>query len=130
MLNKALLLGRVGKKDHKQIKNGSFMTVLSIATSRKYIDSSGNKREETTWHTVNFFNKIADIANKYAHVGDLIYIEGEISHREIESKEGVKKWMYSITGNELKLIPRGQKAPADAPIGNAKNDFIEDECPF
>lgn len=135
MLNKACILGRIGKKDYKQIKNGSYMTTLSIATSRKFMDSQGNKREDTTWHTVNFFNKVADIAHKYAHVGDIIYVEGEISHREIETKDGIKKWVYSVVGNELKLLPQSRKKDKEEAPGNSMElpeslPITDDEIPF
>jgi single-strand DNA-binding protein len=108
MINKATLLGRVGKKEYKSLKNGSFLCQISVATSRKYIDSHANKREVTTWHNVNFFNKLADVTNKYVNVGDLIYIEGEICNRKIE-ENGVNRMIHSITGNEVKFIPTGRK---------------------
>lgn len=108
MINKVTLLGRVGKKDYKQTKNCSFLCNLSIATSRKYIDSHGMQKEITTWHNVNFFNKLADITNKFVNVGDLVYIEGEISNRKIE-ENGVNRVIHSIVGNEVKFIPTGRK---------------------
>jgi len=112
MINKATILGRIGNKDHKQTKTGNDMTSLSIATNRKYIDKQGAQRENTTWHTVYFFNKLAEIANKYTEKGDLIYIEGEISNKKIEDANGVR-WIYSITGSELKLLPNGKKNVAE-----------------
>jgi single-strand DNA-binding protein len=108
MINKVTLLGRVGKKDYKPTRNGSFLCNVSVATSRKYLDSQASQREVTTWHNVNFFNKLADIANKYLHVGDLVYIEGEISNRKIE-ENGVNRIIHSILGNEIKFIPTGKK---------------------
>lgn len=109
MINKATLLGRIGKKDFKDLKNGGHMCTLSIATSRKYMDSSGQRQEQTTWHNVNYFNKLAEIANKYANVGDLIYIEGEICNKKIEDGSGGFKFIYSITGSEMQFIPTGKK---------------------
>lgn len=142
MLNKAAIIGRIGKKDYKQIKNGSYMTTLSIATHRKFVDSQANKREETTWHTVTFFNKIADIANKYAHTGDIIYIEGEINHRKVLGKDNIERWVYSIVGSELKLLPQSRKKdnsearntqPENPKYPENNNDvppFPEDMIPF
>lgn len=108
MINKVTLLGRIGKKDYKPTRNGSFVCQLSIATSRKYIDSHGNTVDNTTWHNVNFFSKLAEVTNKYTQVGDLIYIEGEISNRKIE-ENGVNRMIHSITGSEVKFIPTGRK---------------------
>ncbi len=70
MINAAMLLGRVGKKDTKQLKNGGDLTVLSIATSKRYKDASGQAQEQTTWHNVSCFSKLSEIANKY--VQDLL----------------------------------------------------------
>jgi single-strand DNA-binding protein len=109
MINKATLLGRIGKKDYKVTRNGVPLCSLSMATNRKHIDSQGNQAETTTWHYVNFFNKLADVTNKYTQVGDLVYIEGEISHKKVIDSSGTEKWMYSIVGNEIKFIPTGRK---------------------
>ena len=135
MINKVQILGRIGKKESKTTRNGSNMTSLSIATNRKYIDSKGNQVDNTTWHTVYFFNKIADIADKYTEVGDLVYIEGEINNKKIEDANG-SRWVYSINGSEIKLLPNGRKnsgqnydKPKEEPNSNAEDPF-DDGLPF
>jgi len=118
MLNKAMLVGRVGKVDTKPLKNGSTMTTVSLATSRKFADTNGEKKEITTWHMVNFFSKMADVAAKYVHVGDLILVEGEINHKKIESGEKTGQWAYSLTANDVKFLSSSNKsaqAPKPAP---------------
>ena len=111
MINKVTLLGRVGQKDFKPTKNGSFICKLSVATDRKYIGTNGETNKITTWHNVNVFNKLAEICNKFVHVGNLVYIEGEISNRKYD-ENGVTKVIHSITGNEVKFIPTGRKDEA------------------
>lgn len=113
MINTATLLGRVGKKETKPLKNGGDITVLFIATSKKYKDSSGQAQEQTTWHNVNCFSKLSDIASKYVHVGDLIVIIGEIQNRKIESGERAGQYIYSITANEIKFIPKNTPKPKE-----------------
>jgi len=120
MINRATLLGRIGKKDFKDLKNGGHMCALSIATSRKYIDSQGQTQEQTTWHNVNFFNKLAEVGNKYAHVGDLIYVEGEISNKKIDDGSGGTKYVYSIVGSQMQFIPTGKKREDQAQESPAK----------
>lgn len=133
MLNKVLLLGRVGKKYLKELKGGGNMTTLAIATNKRYVDSQGKANETTTWHNVNFFSKLADVAGKYTNVGDLVYLEGEVIHKEIVGKDGVKKWAYSVTGSEIKLLPNKDKPKNDGPFvalaplkedKEASDDFI------
>lgn len=132
MINKATILGRIGKKDYKPTKNGGHICMLSIATNRKYLDAQGQKREVTTWHNVNLFNRLADVGNKYAHVGDLIYVEGEISNKKIE-ENGQSRVIHSIVGSEIKLIPSGKKQdePVKEPNGNMVDDYFDTgEIPF
>jgi single-strand DNA-binding protein len=135
MLNKATLIGRVGKKDTKTLKNGGQMTALSLATNRKYSDSSGEKQTVTTWHNVNCFSKLADIAEKYVHVGDLIYVEGEINNKKIEQGDKAGQWIYSLTANDIKFIGANSKKSDDSREKNTKEsvqDFydLDDSIPF
>jgi single-strand DNA-binding protein len=134
MINVGTLLGRVGKKDSKTTKNGVNVTVLSIATSKKYKDSQGTAQEITTWHNVNCFSKLADVATKYVHVGDLIYVTGEIQNKKIESGERAGQYMYSIHANDIKFIPKvkahsGNKKPEKEEAKESEN-FEDDDIPF
>ena len=116
MINRATLMGRIGHKKSKTTKKGTNMTELSIATNRKYKDAQGTQNDVTTWHTVYFFNKIADIAEKYTEVGDLVYVEGEISNRKIGDGDD-SRWIYSVNGSEIKLLPNKREnkpAPDDS----------------
>lgn len=104
MINEATLIGRIGKKSYRTLNNGSNMATLYVATSKGWKDSAGQKQERTTWHNVNFFDKLADIVEKYTEIGSLIYIKGEINNKQIESGERQGQWSYSITGNEVKIL--------------------------
>lgn len=108
MINRVILVGRIGKKEYKQTKTGSNLCQLSVATEEKYLDSIGNQKKETTWHNINFFGKLAEVANKYTLVGDAIYIEGKISNRKVE-ENGINRIVHSITGNHIQFLPRASK---------------------
>lgn len=103
MYNKATIVGRIGNKDVKTTRTGDKMVSLSIATNKKYLDKQGALKEKTTWHTVYYFNKLADIAEKIAHKGDVFVCEGEINNKKIDDGNNVR-WQYSITGSELTKI--------------------------
>lgn len=134
MINTAMVLGRVGKKDNKPLKNGGDMTILSIATSKKYKDSTGQSQEQTTWHNVSCFSKLSEIASKYVHVGDLVYIQGEIQHKKIESGERAGQYRYSINASDIKFIPKGNKAESEPKQKKVKETtetpFEDDDLPF
>lgn len=128
MINTAILLGRVGKKETKSMKNGGEFTVFSLATSHKYKDSSGSNQEETTWHNINCFGKLAEIAAKYTHVGELVYIQGKIQNKKIESGERAGQYVYSVIASEIKLLPSAKKSQDKEKI--QADDFEDSEIPF
>jgi len=135
MMNTAILMGRVGKKDTKVLKNGGELTVLSLATNKKWKDASGTAQEQTTWHNISCFSKLAEIASKYVHVGDLVLIQGEIQNKKVESGERAGQYMYSIHANDIKLIPKGSanastpKQEAPKPKPQAQSSFMDDDIP-
>jgi single-strand DNA-binding protein len=136
MINEATLIGRIGKKDFRSLKNGSEVATLYIATSKKWLDDKGAQTEQTTWHNVNFFNKLADIVKRYAHVGGLVYIKGEINNKQITQGERQGQWAYSITASQLKLLPAGKKDNSqDNPISaqqkaHESDKEYDDSIPF
>lgn len=112
MVGKAHIIGNIGKIESKKTKTGGDMVVASVATNKNYTDSNGERRQETTWHIVNFFGAIANNVAKFCTVGDQIYVEGEIKNREINDQNG-KRWIYSITATEVKfLTPKSAKKSA------------------
>jgi single-strand DNA-binding protein len=109
MINRVTLIGRIGKKDLKKTKMDTSFCNLSIATEEKYIDSMGNQKKVTTWHNVNFFSKLAEVADKYTLVGDLVYIEGKINNRKVVDDNGVNRMVHSVIGEKIQFLPRGSK---------------------
>ena len=135
MINEAILVGHVGKKDTKTLNNGGEITVISLATTTKYKDSSGEKQVRTTWHNINCFSKLAEIAAKYVHVGDSIYVRGEINNKKIETGERAGQYIYSVTAQDIKFIQSAKKKePESKPSQEKKkasyNDFDDSEIPF
>ena len=139
MINEAILVGNVGKKDTKTLKNGTDITMLSIATTTKYMDSSGERQTRTTWHNINCFSKLSDIASKYVHVGDLIYIRGEINNKKIETGERAGQYIYSVTAQDIRFIQSAKKKDTESKPSQEKpaakkytNDYddLNDSIPF
>ncbi len=129
MTNIALLQGCVGKKETKVSKNGSELTMLSIATNKSYKDASGTKHESTTWHNVVCFQKLSDIATKYVNVGDRIFVQGEIQNKKIEGGERDGQYMYSVIANNIEFIPSGKKSEEKQKTQET-SDFEDCEIPF
>lgn len=135
MINEAILVGHVGNKDTKTLKNGGEITVISLATSTKYKDSSGEKQVRTTWHNINCFSKLAEIAAKYVHVGDQIYVRGEINNKKVETGERAGQYIYSVTAQDIKFMQSAKKKDSESKPSQEKkkatyNDFEDSEIPF
>lgn len=105
MINKVTLLGHITKKEFKELRNGGNICMFTLVTSRIYIDAKGQKIRDPTYHNVNFFNKLAEVTNKYVNIADVIFIEGEIVNRKID-ENGVNRVIHSITGQEFKIVSK------------------------
>lgn len=102
--NKVTLIGRTGKDvENFQFENGQKSTV-SLATSEYYTNSQGEKVETTEWHNLVAYGKIAEIMQKYVEKGKEIAIEGKITYRSYDDKEGQKKFITEIKVDEILLL--------------------------
>lgn len=129
-VNKVILVGRVGKDpDVRALNDGTQVANFSIATSESYKDKkTGEKKETTTWHSLVLWRQLAEIAAKYVHKGDLLYIEGKIQNRSYE-KDGITRYVTEIVVNNMTMLGSkkqdGQASPAPAPSGGSvADDFI------
>lgn len=105
-LNKVMLIGNVGRDPEVRFTaDGSAVAGLSLATTRSWKDkNSGEKKEETEWHRVVFYGRLAEIVGDYAKKGRSIYVEGRLRTRKWEDKSGVEKYTTEIIADEMKLL--------------------------
>ena len=134
MVNQATILGRVGKKDFKTTNTGMQICNLSMVTSKR-ITKNGQKEEKSTWHNITLFNKLAEIAEKYVNVGELLFIQGAMDSQKWADQSGVERTKHFIVANELKLMPRQKplepKPAAQEPApGFESNAFVDSDIPF
>ena len=103
--NKVSLIGNLGNNPEvKVFESGKKMVRLSLATSENYKNIKGEKVEETQWHNLVAWGKTADIAEKYLQKGSELAIEGKLSYRSYEDKNGEKKYITEIIVNELMML--------------------------
>ena len=113
-INKAILLGHLGKDaETKFTPSGTAKTSFTLATSRRWKDQqTGDWKEETDWHNVTLW-KMENLAN-YLLKGKQVYVEGRISHRSYDDKDGNKKFFTEIVADEIILLGgRGEGGPSD-----------------
>ena len=127
-VNKVTLLGNVGKDPETRfLASGQQVTSLSLATTSKRKDkNTGETVEDTQWHRVTFYERLAEIVQQYVKKGGPIYIEGRLKYGKYTDQSGVERYTTDIIATELQLLggrdnnaqqgsaPR-QQAPAQAP---------------
>ena len=121
-VNKVILVGHLGRDpDTRYSPDGSAITNVSVATSNKWKDkSSGDMKEETEWHRVTFFGRLAEIAEEYLSKGSLCYVEGRLKTRKYKDKEGVEKYATDIIAERLQLL--GGKKEGGGESGGGRSE--------
>ena len=132
-VNKVILLGNLGKDPEvRRLDDGRGVANFSLATSETYKNKSGEKVTNTEWHNIVLWSPLADIAESYLKKGSQVYIEGKISNRSYEDKDGVKKYISEVVGREITLLgkpPEQQENAQNNPSENTNNSD-EDDLPF
>lgn len=103
--NKVQLIGNLGQDPEiVTLENGNRLAKFSIATSDYYKNAKGEKVEETQWHNIVAWGKTAEIVESYLTKGKQVAIEGKLTHRSYETKEGEKRYVTEIRCNELLML--------------------------
>jgi len=102
--NKVQLIGHVGQEPEIKNFDGKKLANISIATNEVYTNQKGEKVEQTTWHRVTAWGKTAEIIEKYVNKGKEVAIEGKLSNRSYDDKDGNKRYVTEVIANEILLI--------------------------
>jgi single-strand DNA-binding protein len=105
MKNKVQLIGYVGQDPEvKTLDGGKKLANITIATNDYYINDKGEKVEQTEWHRLTGWGKVAEIIEKYVVKGKEVAVEGKLTHRSYEDKEGNKRYITEVVINDLLLL--------------------------
>jgi len=103
--NRVQLIGHVGQEPEiKNLDGGKKLANLTIATNEVYYKENGDKVENTEWHRITAWGKTAEIIEKYVVKGKEIAIEGKLTHRSYDDKDGNKRYITEVVANEVLLI--------------------------
>ncbi len=107
-LNRVILVGRLTRDPESRSlpTSGQQVTSFGLATDRFYNDRSGQRQQQTEFHNIVLFGRVAEIAAQYLKKGALTLIEGRVQTRSWETPEGVKRYRTEIIGESLQLGPR------------------------
>lgn len=122
-LNKVQLIGRITQDiELKQTPNGQSVTTLSVATNRNYTDGSGVRQEQSEFHNVVLWGKLAEIASQYLAKGRRVYIEGRLQTRSWDAQDGTKRYRTEIVGeNMIMLDGKGSDDSSSSPSYEANS---------
>ena len=160
-INKVIIIGNLGRDPEvRYTPNGNAVCNVSVATTRSWkAKDSGDKVEETEWHRVVFYDRLAEVAGEYLKKGRSVYVEGRLKTRKWQDKEGKDNYTTEIIADEMKMLggregmgggadeghsegaPRSAPAPASRPATAAAAkpaakssstgfDNMDDDIPF
>lgn len=135
-VNKVILIGNLGgDPEVRALENGNKVANFSMATTESYKNKAGEKVESTEWHRVVIWGKLAEIVEKYLKKGAKVYVEGKISYRSYEDKDGIKKYTTDILAQNMTMLggnPQGsgqESTTAPAPMDQQPSGETDD-LPF
>lgn len=112
-INKAIVVGVVGQDPEINQTEQSMVVRISIATNEKWKDpKTGEDREETEWHRVIFFGKLAEIASNYIKKGEKVFVEGRLKTSKYTGKDGAERASTQIIANNMQLLGGNSQKPA------------------
>ena len=120
-VNKVILIGNLGRDPETRFTNsGSSVTNFSIATTESFTDKSGSRQDRIDWHNIIVWGKQGENCAQYLKKGRAVYVEGRISYREYEAKDGSgKRKVTEIVATRVQFL--GSRG--DAPMGSDASDF-------
>jgi single-strand DNA-binding protein len=115
-VNKVILIGNLGKDPElRYTPAGQPVATFSLATTERRTDKSGQRKETTEWHNIVVFGKTAEIVNQYLKKGRSCYLEGKITTRSWDDRDGNKKYKTEIIANTVQFLGGGGGASGGAP---------------
>ena len=109
-INKVILVGNLGKDPETRQAGNSTVSNFSVATTSAWKDKTGDWQEETTWHDIVVWGRLAEVAGEYLRKGSKVYVEGAISKRTYEDKDGNTRYVTEVKARELVFLdsPSGE----------------------
>src|SRR5215471_17746925 len=125
MLNKIMLIGNIGKNPELQVTSeGTPFTRFSLAVSRSYKSSSGEKVEETEWFNIVVWRQLAEICERYLQKGSKVYIEGRLSQRKYTDREGIQRTAVDVIATGMEML-----SPKPVSIGVEEGENLDPFLP-
>lgn len=127
MINKAILIGNLGADPEiRYTQSGTQVATFNLATTERRKGADGQIQENTEWHRIVAWQRLAEICGEYLHKGSRVYIEGRIQTRKWKDQNGVDRYTTEIVAREMKMLsPRGESSGGGSYGGGYDNAFPE-----
>ncbi|MBX2846343.1 MAG: single-stranded DNA-binding protein [Saprospiraceae bacterium] len=114
-VNKVILIGRLGKDpDIVNFESGTKKASFPLATGESYVDRNGNRVEQTEWHNIVLWRRLAEIAEQYMRKGDPIYLEGKLKTRSYDDRDGNKRYITEIEALNISMLSSKSESQGSA----------------
>lgn len=122
-VNKVIIVGNLGQDpETRYFPSGGAVTNCTVATSESWKDKqTGEQKEATEWHRVQFNGRLAEIAGEYLRKGSKVYIEGSLRTRKWQDKSGNDRYTTEIRAREMQMLDSKGGAGAGAPMGGGQS---------
>lgn len=128
-LNKVMIIGNLGRDpEMRYTPSGKPVTSFSVATSRSWTTTDGERREATEWFNVVAWRDLAEICNQYLSKGSKVYIEGRLQTRSWESPDGQKHFRTEIVADEMIVLDHRRETYSEPSVDDEDED--SEEFPF
>jgi len=126
-VNKAILIGNLGQEPEvRYTPGGAAVCNISLATTGSWKKrETGERQEETEWHRLVFFGRLAEIVGEYLHKGSQLYAEGRLQTRKWQDQSGVDRWTTEIIVSDMQIL--GTRKPGDGSATHKNNRVPETE---
>lgn len=129
--NRVQLIGHLGQDPEvKHLTSGSTLARFSLATSESYKNKQGERVEDTQWHNVVVWGKLAEIAGEYLQKGKQIALEGKLNHRSYDDKDGNKRYVTEIVASDFLMLDKKGESVVKEKSAEYKPTAPVDNLPF
>ena len=130
-INKVILIGNLGRDPEvRYTPNGNAVCNISVATTRAWkAKDSGEKQEETEWHRVVFYDRLAEIAGEYLKKGRSVYVEGRLKTRKWQDKEGKDVYTTEVIADQMQMLGSREGMGGGADEGGGYGDSPQRSAP-
>lgn len=128
MINKVILVGNVGRDPEvRYLDSGVAVAKFPLATSETYTNKNGERVTNTEWHNIVIWRKLAEIVEKYVHKGQQLYLEGKISNRSYEDKEGIKRYITEVVVDNMQMLGKKSDGDKDSSVKDGIDTISNDK---